>query len=231
MLVGKVFSKLPNILADNVKGPIRLNSYGEIIGQPIGSGYHGMAIEGTYFKAVDNPGTTRIANAQYSYLNTKPYVIIRNTSTSSTGPTMYLDTVRLTCTDASGGGMVQIIVVTDQANRYSSGGATLTNYNASQGGSYSSVGQVYVGALTATSAGGSAVETFRTNLKQGNINVSESIIIKFDEAYPVQFFGMTAPCGPVILPPNLDASCLIYVHNIGGSIAPTFHSDISWWEV
>jgi hypothetical protein len=162
MIRGLVQRALPFLKPDSTDNDVglRLWPYGEVATQPLIRKAHGLADEGSYFVA-NNAQTGVASPAVATFTAASPLLIVQNGYPVG-GPRVYLDYLALVTTAAGGwasaGVNEQLTVVVDTANRYSSGGTTLTPQNPNTGALVGSAPQVgvYFGAPTATSAGASA---------------------------------------------------------------------------
>lgn len=138
---------------DSAQG--RNGRYGERYVLPVSNNQMFAGDEGSYFMAITpTPGTGIIGHAApTTFDETKPYLLVYNGSASR----LYPQFLRLHETVASvGGARLQLTVVVDTGNRYSSAGTALTinNVNMDSVQSGASVA-AYAGAVVATAASAS----------------------------------------------------------------------------
>src|SRR5215468_2345092 len=151
---GLVNQSPPTAISDGSAGIVRLNRRGEIV--PAGFDQNKFCADGVYFRATNTTFSTAItltSATRTTFLATEGAVLIRNTSGSATGPTLYLDYIRMMIVGAgTAATSYHYGIITDTANRLSSGGTTLTAYNANTGSSTATIASVIVGNITLTAA-------------------------------------------------------------------------------
>lgn len=142
-------ASLPTPTGNATYGPARANRYGELYTTPSLQARWNAALEGSYFIAhnATNDAATTLAGhaapvlADADATMTKPFVFIRNPS-SSTSPTLVmLDYIRITVVTAGASGTTASYAtqLDTGATRYSSGGTALTIVNPNMQSSAQSV--------------------------------------------------------------------------------------------
>lgn len=242
-IYGKTNLVLPTGVADGNQAQIRTSRYGDIFGiVPLPEGIAGAG-EGTYFKATNPTFGTGIAQSiQATWVATNAIAILRNTSASATGPTIYPSFIRLICTAAgstTSSGNLGITI--DNSNRYSSGGSSLTPVNANMGSAVASVADVKFGAITATAASGSVRQVSRAQLKTQASpcwTIGDEVIIVFGDPNGeggnlsgTTTLRMAVPVGSVALPANANHSMIVHLWNTANvTTAPSWEVEMGWWE-
>lgn len=220
---------LASILPDNpnVDTAIRLASYGELYNQPLIRKVHNLVDEGSYFVANNNQAGIA-GPAVASFGATTPLLIVTNNYPASSNLRVYLDYLALVTTAAgswaSAGVNEQLVLVVDSANRYSSGGNTLTPNNPNPGAASSTAPKVgvYFGTPTASAAGSSAATISGLRILRPAVSATVPDVV--GELKVLNFGGVEAmlngsitiananmishPMPPVVLPPG--ASALLY---------------------
>lgn len=234
MFHGKVFTQSPPTTGDGSYVPLRLNKFGELVTEARTNGLHGVASEGNVYKGMTAIGTAInvSAAAQIGFVATTPTVILRNTSSSATGPTVIPLHVRITWVTApTAATSVQGLVVTDStAARYNSNGSALTITNSLQGSGNTPVGLVHAGAITANAASGSVREVYRFSLKPTIPAVGDCMHIRFGEVALVGTLLKTASCGPIVIPANITGQMLVYLWFPSQSGTGTAEFEVAWLE-
>lgn len=225
---------LPTANADGSQTQIRGGRYGEQHVLPIGNGVYPLAEEGSYYKAMNPTIGTAITypvTAAFSATAGCAF-LIRNTSASSTGPNIYLDYVRFTITVAPASSTsAQFAIVLDPANRYTSGGTSLTPTSPNLSITPASVASVNVGTLTTTAASGSARNTSRGSFKAAIPVVGDSFTLNFGAVDAVASNSGTQQGGPVVLGPNANHSMLVHLwFPANATTGASFEVDAGWWE-
>lgn len=205
------------------------------------------ADQGNYFTvASPTAGTGQASGSITTLADTTPYLLFKNNSPALSGIKCYLDFWRLTLTAAGGGGTVRNMTFrldTSQSTaRYTSGGISfgqgltnaITNVNADSG--VASQANVYIGALTAATAGVTRLignvmmreiieivnDTFLFDF--GANNGPSASLATGGTATTARYFGMP----PVVVGPQ--EYCL--AHYWGASLtAATFENLLGWVEV
>jgi hypothetical protein len=221
---------IPSLMGDNpnLDTAVRLAPYGEIYNQPLVRKVHNLVDEGSYFVANNNQ--TGIASpAQAAFSATAPMLIVTNNYPSNSNLRVYLDYLALVTTAAgswaSAGVNEQLVLVVDSANRYSSGGTTLTPNNPNPGAVTQTAPKVgvYFGAPTATAVGSSAATISGLRILRPAASATVPDVV--GELKVLNFGGVEAmlngaitvgsanmishPMPPVVLPPG--ASALLYL--------------------
>ena len=230
--------------AEDATKPVRTNKKGEQIVAPSGDMLTRVCMDGTYFSAV-NPtmGTGIAASVQATFVATNALAVIRNMDTTAlpTGKQVQLDYMRLICTAAgTGTTAMDMAIVIDPSNRYSSGGTALTQTAPRRSGpTTTAIARVDFGAVTCAAAGGSARTVSRLKLKHAALVVGDEFFIAFGGRRgggPFALNGAAAASyeysvGPVSLDPSATAnSCVFHVWYAGVSAAPSFECEFGLWE-
>ena len=238
-----VNERKPTNLEDGYFSDIRGNSKYDLLVFPMTSGWNGLAADGYYFRACNPTFGTGIAQGiQASFSDTANVLcVIRNTSASGTGPTIFFDYIRLINTAArSSTTSSQLGIILDTANRYSSGGTQLIPSNVNTGVGNASVADIRFGAVTATAASAKR-QISRAVIKTQAApcwTVGDQVLINFgsNSGSIGLLSGSSASqfcidCGPVALGPGGNHSLLIHMWNAANATtAPSWEVEIAWWE-
>lgn len=232
----------PATATDGTQKQLRVNRYGDQFVTPVGTWGGNLCSEGTYFRATNPTFGTGIAmSIQTTWSATKPLLVIRNTSGSATGATLYLDYIRLICTAAgSSTTSSDLGMEIEAANRYTSGGTQLTPACANTGFTTSTIADLRFGVVTAASAGSNRQigrMTIKTQASPCWI-VGDNVFINFgsNSGGLGALSGaaanlLTMDCGPVALGPNTNHSFLLHMWNTSNaSTAPSWEVEVGWWE-
>lgn len=180
LLWAKVGRLLPTWQADGTNIPLRAGPYGALYTLPLDDPLMGT-MEGTYYAGTTTPSGTPTnpswtvttagvamlpnAGASQAYVSTTAAMLMYNNS--STGNIkLKPHFIRFTFNTAGvAQTSVQVGLVIDPSNRYSSGGTAITGYNCNTDVSTSSVASIYLGNVTCTAAGASARPLARATVK------------------------------------------------------------------
>lgn len=231
---------LPTLASDGAGVNLRLDSYGSLHAR---SELLAFAEEGTYFRAC-NPtmGTGVAMGVQATFSDTANVLfLMRNSSATKRVIPHY---IRLICTAAGASSTASnIAIVTDTANRYSSGGTDLLTSiaNADSGTANTSV----VDALryNCTAAAVSAKrQVSRVAVKTQASPcwvVGDEIIIAFGDAGLSGGPGLTSGAataryinnvGPVVLS-GANHCMLVHMWNTNNAVTPpSWEFEMAWWE-
>jgi hypothetical protein len=149
---------LPSVQGDNSWNGARGGRYGEEYAQLVaGSRMWPLADEGSYFLATNPTPGTGIAGhpAPTTIDDTKPFLLLRNGAAPAAGAKrVYLDYIKLQTTVAGAGATNTLFgaKLDKGANRYSSGGSTLTPVNPNMDSSAAPAMTVKCGAVVAAAA-------------------------------------------------------------------------------
>lgn len=251
IIKGIVSRALPNANVDNQDYELRLWRYGEIPTVGVIRKQHGLSSEGTYF--ITNNAQTAIASPLITtFTAASPMISISNTDqvSNSNYKNIDLDYINLVTGTAgafaSGGVNLQLMIVLDTVDRYSSSGTDLTpnivNCN-SGSAAKASIAKIRFGQIAATAAASSA----RTivGLRILRPVVSATVADVAGEQKQLNFGGVEANINgsitvasanniPIALPPltiGPGGSALIYyVMNGTTPSAQTFFPEIAYWE-
>lgn len=163
----------PSAMPDNPisGGPARAGKYGEAYGIGLGGKEWPLSDEGSYYTARDaTPGTGKISGVVTTFVETTPYLIIYNGSTSLS---IYPQFIRFHVTVVSTNSTrVQFTTAIDTGNRFSSGGAALTLQNTNMNSPNASQAVINTGVLVATTATANRRVLDHVNFR-GSIDVVE----------------------------------------------------------
>lgn len=186
---------------------------------------------GRYFVGQINPtigtGVAISAAAQNAFSATAPNIMISPTSKAVT-----LDRIVLQVTGAGASlSSLQIAVVIDTTNRYTSGGTTLTCKSIPSQTASTSTVRVGTTAIVASAAGSTAQLVYRTTIKSAIPAVNDVYNIEFSNDCVSD--GITGTrynikSGPIKVQPI--ATCLIYIWGPSQTTAPTFEGSVYFTE-
>lgn len=197
-----------------------------------------LALEGVYFTA--NNAQTGIATGATptAFSATNPFITIWNTANPSNtaAPHIVLDYITLVATAAgTAGASVQVAIVIDSYNRYTSGGTALTPQKSDSFGP-SSVAQIYAGNITAAAALASARTPVGMRYLKGAIPVAgDTYTLQFgsvDSTMAIQAATITyslqhAPAVAI----NPGEIALVHLWLPSQSAASSYAPEIGWYEV
>jgi hypothetical protein len=236
---GKVNRLLPTPQAENAQVQARSGQYGELYSVPLGFGLYPLAIEGTYFKAINpTPGTGLATSIQTSFSSTNGVLAISNGGSGS-APHLILDYLRLIYTVVgTSTALTAGVVAIDNTIRYSSGGTAITALNGcNMDVASSSVATLHVGALTLGAASGSVRYLSRFNLRTAIMVQYEEQVISFGRPSAGDYNvlsgtsaqRMVTDAGPVVL--GAGSSACIHLWNVGNATtAPSVEFELGWIE-
>ena len=237
-LYGINWPELPPAYGDGTNQLVRTNKYGEIITEQRSfGGAHGLAGEGQYFKSMLVLGTAAVAlsgTSQGAFVTTTPTISIRN-SNGAAGKSLFLDYVRINVEAAAATTPTRCegAVTTDSTTRYSSGGSALTNYNVNVASATTSGAVCHGGAIAATNATGTTQSRFV--ISSSNPAAGGTLVMTFGNIVMSTLsdncLGYVA-CPPIVLPPNVNATCLIYLWwpGLSAGTAATGDFEVAFWE-
>jgi len=240
---GLVNQSPPTAVADGSASIVRLNRRGEIV--PAGFDQNKFCADGVYFRATNTTFSTAItltSATRTTFLATEGAILIRNTSGSATGPTVYLDYIRLIVAGAgTAGTSYHYGIIIDPANRYSSGGTDVTAVNANSGSSTTAVAGIKVGNITLTAAS-SPRQVGRAIIKTQAapcLTVGDQIIMTFGDHAGSSMGALNGAAtiqmafnnGPIALGPNNNHSAIVYIWAPAMTAAPTVECEFGWWEI
>jgi hypothetical protein len=239
LLYGKTSAAQPTRIADATAQQVRLSATGEQIVVPVGSGEYGLAMEGSYYKAINSTYNTAVAvsiAAATTFSETQGSITIRNTNPVN-GKDIILDYIRITL--ATAGTLstnYSFAIQTDNAIRYSSGGTALTINNANSGIPIASSGAlIHAGALTLVTSTVNARKLCPGALiiKNAITAVNDVFLFNFgnvDSVANVPGVAVATPCGPVILPAGANHTFVLHLFGASQSAAPTGFFEIAYYE-
>lgn len=233
----------PSSVAEGTNKTVRGSRYGEPFVYPACTPDKAVCSEGNYFFACNPTFDTGIAmGIQTTFSDTANILaLIRNTA-SANGKSLYLDYIRLICTAAGASTTISELGITiDPNNRYSAGGTALTPVCGNSGLSTGTVADIRFGIVTALAAV-SKRQLCRAKLKTQAApcwTIGDQVLITFGETDSVAgsptsgaaTLVLPVSCGPVILGPGNNHSCLIHMWNKNNAAtAPSWEVEFGWWE-
>jgi hypothetical protein len=227
----------PSVTADgnNVKG--RAGQYGDLFTIPILNPLQSCAAEGSYFKACNTtPGTGIAQSIITSYTATSPILTLYNGGTKQIIPDYIrlINSVAGATTTSS-----DLVIATDEINRFSSGGTLLTANNVLSGSSIASAAVIYFGAITALTASIPKI-VGRAKLKVAAAPcwiIYDQVIMTFGQAPMAAVTNRTATTatdiptslGPVVINPG--HSLVVYIYNTANATtAPSWEIEMGYVE-
>lgn len=236
-IYGKTYNgSLPGIVADGVNGQVRTGRYGEVFDLPIGNGTYAIAMEGSYYRAINPVFGTAFAPsiaASTAFSETAASFIFRNTAGAG-GKDVYLDYLRIWYVTApTGNTTLDVAVQIDNTNRTGTGGTAVTPTNVNSGIATASVCSVTAGPIASAAAGGSPRKLGLWRLKGAIPAIADEFMINFGQvstAAQAPGTAKTVSVGPIYLPAGANHSCLVHLFGAAQSAAGTVHMDAGWWE-
>lgn len=251
LIKGNPSRVLPSPQSDNQREgvPAWLDRYAAIRTAPGVRKQHAMADEGSYF-LVNNGQAGILSSPATGFVATTPACVIVNSDapTNQAAKRIYLDYVDIVTTvvgsAASGLVNLQLAIVIDNGNRYSSGGTQLTPFCPNMDLTPKSIALVYFGAITALAATASARNAVGLRIPRNA--VSATVLDVVGEEKHINFGGVEAsqagnvtiananqipiPAPPIVIGPNQSA--LVYIwQNLGATnVAATYAPEVAWWE-
>lgn len=239
-LEGVVGRSLPTRQGDNTLAPYRISNYGDAYVQHVGLHRSTISDEGGYFVATNPTPGTGIAGiaATGAFSDAESLLLLQNDNSESSAKRVYLDYLRLISTAAGANGTnVRYVLKLDDAERYTSGGSTITPVNANMASSTTSGCTCLFGALITTSAG--------SNVRLIANGLIRSVITVVGDNYTFDFGGeapataglavagtainhSTVRVPPVILGPG--DSLVLSLHAASQSAATSFEFELAYWE-
>jgi hypothetical protein len=236
---GQVNEALPSPVAENTRGPVRIDKYHEIITRPVYGGQFGPAEEGQYFTACNpTPGTQVdfVTSAAVSETAGYYFVMKNSDSPSGTNRRIIMDYIRLICTSVpTAGTRGDFFIKVGPGNRYVSTGTLLTPQNCNSAFGNASIALPYIGACV------TVADPAARLLCRGVLRAA--IPVALDEFYfcfaPVEGAGtgltggtaplrMTIPCPPVIVAPGHSLGLQLWFAS--NNAASKYEFECGWWE-
>lgn len=159
-LWGEARRNLPNLQGEGSTGPLRSTRYGELAVTGVGKALYALADEGNYYMATNPTPGTGIAGiaATGAFSDAESTLYVRNGNTDASNVRVYLDYLRVTVTAAgTAGADHRYVSKTDKgADRYTSGGSTITSVNVNMDSVRTPGAVVRFGALVTTAASSDA---------------------------------------------------------------------------
>jgi len=225
---------------DGVAAPNeRYNGYQEKVISPVIEKLYPLAEEGSYFTALSPTPGTGIAGhaAPTTFDNTKPFILIRNQASVTSGLRIKLDYVKLVVTAAGTAGTLNYAThQLDAAAGYTSGGSILTPQSPNLDLTPASQALIYAGAALAT-AGASPRTIAHQAVRTVIPVVGDTIIFSFGNQVPA-FVGMPIEgtlimercmaVPPVILGPGGWYKLVLW--RASQSAAASYEVEMGWWE-
>lgn len=229
---------LPSPTTDGSQVQNRGGRYGEGYTKQVGHDRYPLALEGSYYKAINpTPGTGIAQTIQTSFAATNGICSIYN-SDSAGGKQISLDYVRLINTTVGASTTrSEMLMAVDNIQRWSSGGSQLTAVNANMDVATAAVGVVRFGALTLAAESGSVRRLSRAQLRTAIMVIYEEWLITFgghNEVGTTVLGGTAAQrnvtdIGPAIIGPG-HTLCLHLWNTANAATAPTWEVEVAWWE-
>jgi len=237
-IVGMVRRALGLPVGDGVESQARMGRYGELLTQRLGSPYHSLADEGSYFVAGNPTPGTQIDHVTSAAISETAgnYLYLKNNDALG-GKRLYLDFCRLICNSVpTTGSAGYFFWKVDNVNRYTSTGTTLTPVNANMDAGLASVAQLYVGANVTIAPSASARVVAHGMLRSVIPVAGDEWIFKFggqDFSCASSLGGTVAlrmpiPCAPLILGPQQNACLQIWFTS--NNAAAKYEIELGWWE-
>lgn len=251
LIKGWVSRVLPQRESDNDSGLVRLGPYGDVYTVGAVRKQHALADEGSYF--VTNNGQTGIAApAVTTFTAASPIAVIYNSDSPSNSnfKRIHFDySVWVTTAAgsfASAGVNLQLAVVLDNGDRYTSGGTDLSNNIVSpnqDNAVRASVAKVRFGNITATAATGTARTVVGLRILRPAVSATVADVV--GETKQLNSGGVEAmlngsitvananniplPLPPLIIGPN---QCMLLYFIMNGTTpgAPSYAPEFAWWE-
>lgn len=237
-------------IADGTNQNVRLGPYGEQITLQAGIAPDVQALGGQRYQALITPAVTPTGTAmgiQTTFSDTAnvPFIIVNGASAGGKRIVMDYITVRITAAGSTTTSSEAAFEI-DPANRYSSGGTSLTVANATTDVTTATVAsQVRYAAITATAAGGSRKWLWQRIIRKAAAPawiVHDQVHFAFG-APGVLVHGanlisstdangtvLTFPVPPAVIGPG--GSGLLHIANIANaSTAPSILVEAGWFEV
>jgi hypothetical protein len=169
LISGIVRRSLPLAADDGIELEARIGRYGELCMRNIASPQHALADEGSYFVANNpTPGTAIVHAVSAAVSETAGnYMYLKNNDALG-GKRLYLDFIRLICTSVDTAGTAShFFLKADNANRYTSGGSSITPKNSNMDSGVASVAQLYAGDIHAQVDHGSSQSPVASTQEKG----------------------------------------------------------------
>lgn len=242
-LRGKVYRELPSANLDGSDAYARLGRYGDVNVTPLTGTKHGLAMEGSYYVAVNatiSTGITIGGDTQTAWVVTTPSVVLYNgaSTTSTSAKSIIPDYVKLLVTSAGTAATeFQYAVAIDTTNRWTSGGTAIVPTNVNGSISTSTSGVLHVGAITAPAASANVRYTGRGCFRAAIPVAQDQYILAFGASDISS--GVTEIAGttklmntyhtsPVVVPPG--GSLVIYTWGASMSNSPEVEFEMGYWE-
>lgn len=232
---------LPEPVPDSERLAMRSSKYGDQVMQMIGSGRYALADEGSYFVANNATIGTGIAINNTAFAANKAAFLFGNTSSNIR---IYPDYIKLICTAASGGTLLNWAVYVDYQSLEPSTKTALTPVNVNGDSaigsvcralSYTSGSILSLPALTTSArvCGRGTIQTY------GQVRVGDEYVIRFgDDGRLSGSPGLTAARSSAV-PCRSVATCPPVCIGVGqwASVnmwlvtnSATFEYQLGWWE-
>lgn len=250
LIKGRVSRDLPqkDTTGSREGAAIRINDYDEVFVMTPVRKSHLLANEGAYF-TTNNAQSGIASPAVTAFGATTPIAVVSNNDTPG-GKRMFLDYMAWITTAAgsfaSAGVNLQLVVVTDAGDRYTSGGTDLSNniVNPNQDGPVKSgIAKVRFGAITAAAATGAARVQVGLRIIRPVVSatvadvVGETKLFNFGAVEGMLNGSITVanannipmPLPPIIIGPQ---QCALFYFLMNGTTpaAASYAPEFAWWE-
>ncbi len=227
---------------EQTEAPLRVSRYGEMVTRIVGKeGKYALADSGEYWSATNPTPGTGIAGiaATGAFADAESLLYIKNGASVGDGTRIYLDFLQLIVTAAGTNGTDHRYVskIDTGADRYTSGGSSITPVNPNMDSSTTSSATIKFGALVTTAASTSA-RLVQNGLIRNVITVAGDVYT-FDfggtmTAAPAHAIAGTAianiviPHVPVVIGPQ--QYFVMSLHSSSQTAATSYEFNLGYWE-
>lgn len=235
---GKTNNAQPTRIADSTTQIVRCDAQGDLVTVPLGTGEYGLAMEGSYFRAVNPTYNTAIAisiAAATAFSETQGSIMIRNSNPAG-GKDIILDYIKLIIAVAGTGNTnLNFSMQTDNQLRYTSGGSLLTINNANPAYSNATGAVIHAGALTIVTATANARKLCAGAMivKAAAPAANDVFLFNFgaiDSVAQAPGVAVANNCGTVVIPAGDRHVFLMSFFGAAQSAAPTGFFEIGYFE-
>lgn len=253
--VANQFSK-PSATPDNsvtIGQSLRTGKYAELATVNYIPDMHMLADEGSYFIATNPTPGTAIAGTgsltSFATTDTQPTAVFKNNAALGSGINIYMDffKLQLVALPTTATSFRANWVIDNLANKYTSGGSTITPVNASGNSNSSPNGVLYFGAIAAAAASANARIVSNDQLRGTTAAtpcalLGDEFIFRFGAVEqaaanyslnvaagtPTQVIKNVIPVVPIILGPQQTATLRIWGAANAGT--PSYEFVMGYWE-
>lgn len=229
---------LASAVAEGAQAQARGGRYGELGTLEFGPVRYPLALEGSYFKAINPTPDTGIASAITAAFSATAALWTLYNADAANGKQIALDYIRIIPTVVPASATrSEVVIAIDNIQRFSSGGSTIAAKGANMDQATASIATFNFGAVVAAAESGNVRRLARAQLRAAIPVAFEELVITFgSESAPgtTTLGGTTAQrnvvdVGPVVIGPG--HTLVGHVWHPGNAATPaSWEVEAGWWE-